>query len=263
MSIPTLERNGHTKPTGNRVTVVIPARNEAPSIGPIIEGCALYANEILVVDGHSTDRTQQIAADLGARVVTDNGVGKGDAIRVGIAEATGDVIVFIDADGSHSPDDIPGMVQPILDDQADLVVGSRMRGGSDELHGDFMKFMRMVGSDIITLGINYRFGVGLTDTQNGFRAIRTTTARHLNLVEDITTIEQEMGIKTLHAGYRVSEIPSHEYERSHGDSCIELRKVWFRYVYTWLKYLLFGGWSCVKKTVPATTRETQEPVITR
>ncbi|HAA74490.1 TPA: glycosyl transferase [Candidatus Latescibacteria bacterium] len=251
MSIQTLERNGHTTSTGNRVTVVIPARNEAPSIGKIIKGCALYADEILVVDGHSTDGTVEIAQELGARIVTDNGVGKGDAIRVGIEHATGDVTVFIDADGSHSPDDIPGMVQPIHDDVADLVVGSRMRGGSDELHGDFMKFLRLVGSDIITLGINYRFGVGLTDTQNGFRAIRTTTARHLNLVEDITTIEQEMGIKTLHAGYRVSEIPSHEYERSHGDSCIKLRKVWFRYVYTWLKYLFVGGWSCVKPEVSA------------
>ena len=110
-----------------------------------------------------------------------------------------------------------------------------------------MKFIRMVGSDIITLGINYRFGVRLTDTQNGFRAIRTTAARRLNLVEDTSTIEQEMGIKTLHAGYRVSEIPSHEYERSYGDSCIKLRKVWFRYVYTWLKYLLFGGFYVQKR----------------
>jgi dolichol-phosphate mannosyltransferase len=244
------------------VTVVIPARNEESTIGLVIEKCALYADEILVIDGHSTDGTHEIAVDLGARVVIDNGIGKGDAVRVGIAEAMGDVIVFIDADGSHSPDDIPRMVQPILDDLADLVVGSRMRGGSDELHGDFMKFIRMVGSDIITLGINYRFGVRLTDTQNGFRAIRTTAARRLNLVEDISTIEQEMGIKALHAGYRVSEIPSHEYERSHGDSCIKLHQVWFRFVYTWLKYLLFGGWSCVKKTVPATIRETQEEATT-
>ena len=105
----------------------------------------------------------------------------------------------------------------------------------------------MLGSDIITLSINKRFGVKLTDTQNGFRAIRATTARSLNLQEDITTIEQEMGIKTLHAGYRVSEIPSHEYERSYGDSCIKLRKVWFRYVYTWLKYLLFGGFYVQKR----------------
>ena len=67
------------------------------------------------------------------------------------------------------------------------------------------------------------------------------------LQEDITTIEQEMSIKMLHAGFRVSEIPSHEYERKHGVSSIKLRRVWFRYVYSWLKYLLFGGWSCQNK----------------
>ncbi len=242
---PVAFQNGHSRT--QQVTVVIPARNEAPTLPEIIKGCALYADEILLVDGNSKDGTPEIARSLGARVVQDNGKGKGDAVRVGIQEARGDIIVFIDADGSHSPDDIPGMIQPILDDQADLVVGSRMRGGSDELHGDFLKFFRMVGSDIITLGINYRFGVELTDTQNGFRAIRTQAARSLNLRENITTIEQEMGIKALHAGYRVAEIPSHEYERKHGDSCIKLRTVWFRYVYTWLKYLLFGSFYVQKQ----------------
>jgi glycosyltransferase involved in cell wall biosynthesis len=155
--VPANGSNGHGTPSMT-VTVVIPARNEAPSIEPIILGSKLYADQILVVDGHSEDGTTEIARAHGAHVVTDNGVGKGDAIRVGIAHATGDIIVFIDADGSHSPDDIPGMVQPIKDGHADLVVGSRMRGGSDELHGDFLKFFRMVGSDIITLGLNYRFG---------------------------------------------------------------------------------------------------------
>ena len=253
MTTPTIAACGHPISGLGKVTAVIPARNEAQSISPVIERCAPHVDEILVIDGHSTDGTRKIAINLGARVITDNGIGKGDAIRVGIAEATSDVIVFIDADGSHDPDDIPSMVQPILEDQADLVVGSRMLGGSDELHGDFKKFLRMVGSDIITLGINYRFRVGLTDTQNGFRAIRTSVARRLNLVEDITTIEQEMSIKLLHAGYRVFEIPSHEYKRSHGQSCIRLRRVWLRYVYTWLKYLLLGGRRCVHRTVPTGT----------
>lgn len=234
--------------SASTVSVVIPARNEAPSIEEIIRGSMLYADEILVVDGHSEDGTRQLAEVLGTRVVLDNGLGKGDAIRVGIQQAACDIIVFIDADGSHSPDDIPSLVRPIAEGEADLVVGSRMRGGSDELHGDFLKFFRMVGSDIITLGINYRFGVRLTDTQNGFRAIRTSAARSLNLTEDITTIEQEMGIKILHAGYRAAEVPTHEYERTHGDSCIQLRRVWFHYVYTWLKYLLFGSLALKKET---------------
>ena len=114
-----------------------------------------------------------------------------------------------------------------------------MRGGSDELHCDVGKFIRMIGSDIITLGINYRFGVALTDSQNGFRALRSELARRLDLKENIHTIEQEMIIKTLKLGCRMSEVPAHEYARKNGDSTINVRKVAHRYVYSWLKYMFF------------------------
>jgi len=100
--------------------------------------------------------------------------------------------------------------------------------------------MRMIGSDIITLGINYRFGVRLSESQNGFRAILTRVARELDLREEITTIEQEMTIKTLRCGYRIAEVPTHEYQRRFGESKIQLRRVSIRYVYSWLKYLFFG-----------------------
>jgi dolichol-phosphate mannosyltransferase len=223
------------------VSVVIPTRNEAPSVGEVIRRCRSHATEILVVDGHSTDATRAIAREHGARVLLDNGRGKGAAVRAGIAAARGDVLVFIDADGSHDPEDIPRLVAPIAAGHADLVIGSRMRGGSDELHGELLKFVRMVGSDIITLGINYRFGAALTDTQNGFRAIRAARARDLVLEEDLTTIEQEMVIKALGAGLRVAEVAAHEHARQHGTSRIRLRQVWLRYVYSWAKYLLFPG----------------------
>jgi glycosyltransferase involved in cell wall biosynthesis len=219
------------------VTVVIPTRNEARSIAKIISKARPYADEILVVDGHSKDQTREIAAQLGARVVLDHGKGKGEALRVAIRAAAGDIIVFIDADGSHDPDDIPGMVQPIKDDKADLVIGSRGRGGSDELHGDVEKLLRMIGSDIILIGINKRWHVHLTDSQNGFRAIRTSAARQLELIEDITTIEQEMTMKALKKGFRVDEVPSHEYSREFGDSNIRLKRVWFRYVWSFVKNL--------------------------
>ncbi len=221
-----------------KVTVVIPTRNEEAGIGDIITYCRPYADELLVIDGHSTDQTRAIAAELGARVVLDTGKGKGAAIRQAIREVTGEIIVFIDADYSHHPADIPRLVVPILRGEADHVVGSRPRGGSDELHGDFEKFMRAIGSDIITLGINYRFGVRLTESQNGFRAIRTAAARQLNLKENITTIEQEMTIKTLRRGFRIFEVPTHEYKRRFGDSKIKLSRVFFRYVYSWLKYMV-------------------------
>jgi len=224
-------------PHKSRISIIIAAKNEAKSINDIIIGSQRYSDEIVVVDGHSTDGTGKIAETLGAKVYMDNKKGKGDAIRLGISKATGEILVFIDADGSHDPDDIPKLVQPIIDGEADHVTGSRPKGGSDELHGDLTKFMRTVGSDIITLGINYRFGVRLTDSQNGFRAIKRDTALALNLQEDKTTIEQEMVIKTIKKRYTIVEVPTHEYARVHGESHIKLSRVWFRYVYSWLKYL--------------------------
>jgi len=224
----------------DKISVIIPAKNEGKFIGELISGCMKHSDDIVVVDGHSSDDTGKIASSLGVRVYLDNKKGKGDGIRVGISKARNEVIVFIDADGSHDPDDIPALAKPILEGEADHVTGSRMRGGSDELHGDIGKFMRMMGSDILTLGINYRFGVDLTDSQNGFRAIKRDVALALDLKENITTIEQEMIIKTLKKGYRMAEVPTHEYARKYGTSCIKVSRVWWRYVYSWFKYLFFG-----------------------
>jgi dolichol-phosphate mannosyltransferase len=220
------------------VAVVISAKNEAPSIGDIIDRTWPHCDDLIVVDGHSTDGTAEIALAHGARVVTDNGKGKGDAIRVGIAAVGCEVIVFMDGDGSHDPADIPRLVAPIKQGKADLVIGSRGMGGSDELHGDVEKLLRMVGSDLILIGINLRWKQNLTDSQNGFRAIRADVARSLGLSENITTIEQEMTMKCLREGCRVLEVPTHEYARRYGRSVIKLRKVWFRYIYSFFKYLL-------------------------
>jgi dolichol-phosphate mannosyltransferase len=220
-----------------KITVVIPTKNEEKTIAEIVNSCKVHGDEIIVVDGHSVDNTRAIAQNEGAKVVLDNKKGKGDGIRVGIQEAEGDVVVFIDADGSHDPDDIPKLVKPILEDKADLVIGSRGKGGSDELHGDVEKLLRMIGSDIILIGINKRWKVHLTDSQNGFRAIRTEVARQLDLKENITTIEQEMTMKCLKKGFIVDEVPTHEYERKHGKSVISLRKVWVRYIWSFIKNL--------------------------
>jgi dolichol-phosphate mannosyltransferase len=212
------------------VTVVIPTRDEEGLIGEIIDSVRPYADEILVIDGHSRDRTREIAAARGARVALDHGKGKGEALRMSITEAKGDILVFIDADGSHDPKDIPALVAPIQAGEADLVIGSRGRGGSDELHGTIEQFIRYVGSQLIMLAINYRWNVRLTDSQNGFRAIRRDVAGKLDMRSNLTTIEQEMLMRALKRGYRVSEIASHEYERRWGTSKVVVWRLWFAYI---------------------------------
>ena len=225
--------------TLDKVSIIIATLNEELGIGSVLEGCLKHSDDIIVVDGHSTDRTIDIAKSYKCRTYLDNKKGKGDALRIGIEQAKNDILVFIDADGSHDANDIPRLIGDILADKADHVQGSRTRGGSDELHGDFEKFARMIGSDIITLSINYRFNVCLTDSQNGFRAMKRSVAKDLNLQENITTIEQEMIMKTLRKGYRLNEVPTHEYARVHGTSKIVLSKVIFRYGYSLVKYLIF------------------------
>jgi dolichol-phosphate mannosyltransferase len=212
-----------------RVTVVIPTRDEEGMIAEMVESVRPYADEILVVDGHSKDRTREIAEAHHARVILDHGRGKGEAMRYALTQAAGEIVVFIDADGSHDPKDIPAMVAPIKAGDADMVVGSRGRGGSDELHGTLEQFIRYIGSQIIMLIINYRFGAHLTDSQNGFRAIRRDVGNKLGMTSNHTTIEQEMMMKALKQGYRVAEIPSHEYERKWGKSKVVVWKLWFSY----------------------------------
>lgn len=220
-------------------TLVIPALNEAQTIGEVIRLSREYIDDMIVVDGHSRDKTVEIARSLGARIVYDHGKGKGEAIRAVIPHIDKKITVFMDADGSHDPGDIPDLVRPILEDRADHVSGSRLMGGSSELHGGFDECLRLMGSSFITACINHRFGVKLSESQNGFRAIRTEVLRALGLEEDITTIEQEMIIKTLKKGYRMGEVPSHEHKRKAGYPKIDLKRVSFRYVFSMIRYLYF------------------------
>lgn len=226
-------------PFRDAITLVIPTLNEEFTVGEIIARSARYSSDILVVDGCSRDSTASIVQAMGTRLICDHGKGKGEAIRCAVGHIQREITVFIDADGSHDPEDIPRLVHPILQNQADHVSASRLIGGSSELHGGFDEFFRLAGSSFVTACINHHFGVKLSESQNGFRAIRTEVLKALELQEDITTIEQEMIIKTLKKGYRMAEVPSHEHKRKAGYSKISVRKVAFRYVYSMIKYLYF------------------------
>jgi len=214
-----------------KVSVVIPAKNEAFTLRDIIIGCKKYASEVLVIDGNSNDGTKKIAENEGVKVFQDEGTGKGIAVKLGIEKAIGDIIVFIDADGSHDTKDIPKLIAPIVNNKADIVIASRVQGGSDEWNRNIDERLRFIGTIVVNTIVNLRWRKKFTDVQNGFRALRASAARSLDLKEEITTIEQEMVMKALKKGYRISEISSHEYARKYGSSVIVTKKVWYRYLF--------------------------------
>lgn len=228
------------------ITAVIPARNEELTVGLVVRECLNYVGQVIVVEGGSTDRTAEYAAAAGARVIRDEGLGKGAALRLAVAQVTTPLCVFVDADGSHDPIDIPLLAAPIQAGTADHVTGSRLLGGSDELHGGGDEFLRLAGSAFITSLINWRYGCHLSDSQNGFRAIRTDVFRQLDLRSRHTTIEMEMITATLAAGLVMGEVPTHERRRAAGYSKISLRNPGIWLAYGW--HLLTG--LCRRRSAP-------------
>jgi len=222
-----------------RLTIIIPTKNEYYNLVIHLKEILPYGDQIIIIDATNDRKTQELAKSLGIEFYVQSTKGKGAAIKESRKYIKGDYSLFIDADGSHNPKEIPDIIMPIIQGIADHVTPSRMKGGSDELFNDIGEFIRLIGQSIITLGINYYFGVKLTDSQNGFRGIRTNLLNSLELKENITTIEQEMVIKTLKMNKKLIEVASHENVRHSGTSKINVKKVAFRYVYSWLLYLFF------------------------
>jgi glycosyltransferase involved in cell wall biosynthesis len=229
------------------IGTVILARNEERTVGEAVSGAAQFCDRVLVMDGHSSDGTAATAAAAGAAVHLDPGLGKGSAIRASLALVESDMVVFMDADGSHDPADIPKLVAPLLRGEAELCVGSRFTGGSEELSLSVGQLIRTVGNISMNIAINQRWKVQLTDTLNGYRAVRREAALEVGLKENIHTIEQEMVMRMLRHGYRVVNVPTHEYPRRFGSSHIRIWRQWPRFVLCVLLQL------CASDRRPGTT----------
>ncbi|MFC1621061.1 glycosyltransferase family 2 protein [Candidatus Omnitrophota bacterium] len=217
------------------VSLVIPAKNEEDGISELVELSRDFVDEIIVVDGHSSDATIERASSKDAKVVLDNKKGKGDAYKVGIQKSKGDIIVFMDADGSHDPKLIPALIEPLLKDESDFVIGSRYKGGSDEWKGDLDTYLRSIGGGFLTLAINYLWKSDLTECLNGFRAIKRNAALKLDLKANDFDIEQHMIVQCLKKKLRVKEVASHEYERKWGVSKLPTYKK--AYLFFWRLFL--------------------------
>ncbi|MFY9470277.1 MAG: glycosyltransferase family 2 protein, partial [Solirubrobacterales bacterium] len=214
-------RGGHTgerrRATDNpRVSVVIPARNEANNLPIVFSTIPQDVFEIVLVDGDSTDGTAEVAMSLrdNVRVVGQDRPGKGNALICGFNACRGDVIVMIDADGSMDGAEIPLYVQALVDG-ADFAKGSRYMPGAGST--DITK-IRSAGNHSLRLMVNALFGTRYSDLCYGYSAFWRWTLPHLNLDCDGFEIETMMNIRAHTAGLRVAEIPTWESERIHGES---------------------------------------------
>lgn len=203
------------------VSIIIPSKGEGAGMQRILDSVKGYGEEIIVVDGNSQDGTKEIVESNGATYLLDHGLGRGDAVRIGIEAAKGDILLFFDADGSHEASDIPALLAPLQEDKADMVISSRRLGGSYDLDMSFTGIIRSAGSDFLAVLVNQRFKTNYSDILYSFRAMKKTTAVGLDLKANDFCIEQEMVAKCLKKGFRLMEIPSREKARGWGKSKLQ------------------------------------------
>lgn len=202
----------------SEVTAIIPAKDEGKGLARIITEVKKYADEIIVIDGHSKDNTKEICEKLKIKYFLDNGKGRGAGLKLGISKAKNETIVFVDADGSHEISDIPKLVTPLFQGKADLVISSRRTGGSTDMQMNFDGLLRSAGSDLLVMLTNNKFNTHFTDILYSFRAVNKSKFKKAHLKSDGFSIEQEMVIKFLRKKYTILEIPSREKARAWGES---------------------------------------------
>ena len=189
----------------NKIIVILSAYNLEKTIGDIVKKTSKYVNEVLVVADGSTDKTAEMAEKNGAIVpVPTLKRGKGYAIIKGIKkskEFSPDIVILMDADGQHMPEEIPIVVEPILNEGFDMVVGSRMLG---ELKTSLINKIGNLGLKLISSIVT---GKWMTDTESGFRAFDAKKIYSLNLASIGFEIESELLLKAIHNNFRIKEVP--------------------------------------------------------
>lgn len=220
------------------IGLTIFTKNEENTIGTVIEKACRHVErkDIFVIDGHSIDDTATVVSRKGVGLLLDSKQGKGSAVKLAIENVQRDILIFMDSDGSHNPEDIPLLLAPILNNKnIDMVIGSRIKGGSDEFHNSFHELMRFAGNVTGTFLVNLIWRTNLSDIQNGFRVVRKQAMREICLEENSFAIEQEMVMKCLKNKKKIVEVPVWESRREYNHSHIIASQMLPKYIKSFMK----------------------------
>ncbi|MHB1169096.1 MAG: glycosyltransferase family 2 protein [Longimicrobiales bacterium] len=209
------------RPASLTLSVIIPVYNEARTVAALIERVRAVdlTTEIVCVDDASTDGSRDVLERLAAQgwidrlVFQERNRGKGAAVRRGIAEATGDVIVIQDADLEYDPQDLVELIKPILDDRADAVFGSRFLGGPHRV----LYFWHRVGNGVLTLLSNMMTDLNLTDMETCYKMVRADLMKSLPLRTDRFGIEPELTARLAQSRARIYEVPITYHGRTYAE----------------------------------------------
>lgn len=202
---------------GFGIVVVIPTLNEEPTIGTVIDEIrkvlSQFDHKILVVDGYSQDRTVPIALEKKVEVIFQNGKGYGDAYLTGFKFAVenlrADVIVMIDGDGTYNPHDVQRLLNPLLNDKVDFVIGNRFAGMDKNAMGLWNKF----GNKLISHVAKWLLRIKVYDTQSGLRAFKSELLKKMSLNHTGMPFAIELLAEAHHAGAKIIEVPISYHKR--------------------------------------------------
>ncbi len=194
--------------TSLKAQIIIPTLNEGQTIGNLIHDIRNHIlplnTSILVIDGGSTDNTLDICKKENVKFITQKGKGKGNAMRQAVDYTEADIVVFIDADGTYEVSDLGALIDPLINNKADMVVGSRLKG---KMERGSISLLNMVGNKIFNSTINFAMGSHVTDSLSGYRAMFSNVFKDLVLFSNNFEIEVEMTVEALAKNYRVVETP--------------------------------------------------------
>ena len=227
-----------------KLSVIIPCYNEFLTIDTIVDAVlnSPYENkEIIIVDDRSTDGTREkLKADVEKKVSKviyhEKNQGKGAALRTGIAAATGDIVIIQDADLEYDPNEYPAVIQPILENKADVVFGSRFLGGKPHR---VLYFWHSVGNGMLTLLSNMFTNLNLTDMETCYKAFRRDIIQSITIEEDRFGFEPEITAKVARKRCRIYEVGISYYGRTYEEGKKIGWKDGVRAIYCIVKYGLF------------------------